>query len=636
MLYMEEKAQVVILAGGFGTRMSSLFPDTPKVLVPVAGTPILEHNVVECHKYGYTQILIVLHFCAEKIIDYFGDGSRFGVNISYHIEAAPLGTGGALLAVKDRLSPTFLVLYADVFSDINLTRFSGFHLDNKGDISIVVHPNSHPHDSDLVIMDDCNRVVSFSAHPHQEFEELKNIVNAAMYLFNKEALEGYVSSQEKFDIAQDIFPSLISTGSVIYGYRTVEYLKDMGTPERLKVVENDIVMGVCEARSDRVKRRAIFLDRDGTLNVECGYIAASDKLELISQSGEAVKIINKSRYLAVCVTNQPVIARGECGYKELDAIHGRLDELLGLDGAYLDSLYFCPHHPDMGYEGEIHELKVDCPCRKPKPGMLLKAMSDHNIDLVNSWIIGDRTADLVAGQNVGAFRALVLTGDAGSDGKYPSRPDVISINLFHAVNFIVNSFDAYRTFIDNLLTNIGDSRYIFIGGLSMSGKSTLASLIKHYIVKQGKKAHVVDLGHFFSEDNLGNKLISESSHTKKLSAMFSCLQKGESYFYQDVGFDRITNQVMDFGESDICIDDVVIVDGSNSLKFFDQNDFPGVRIFVKSSVDCRYRRFFDKYGLSEFSSREIKDIWTHITNTEDVFSVEDVSNANYVFDNSTF
>ena len=636
MLYMEEKAQVVILAGGFGTRMFSLFPDTPKVLVPVAGTPILEHNVVECHKYGYTQILIVLHFCAEKIIDYFGDGSRFGVNISYHIEAAPLGTGGALLAVKDRLSPTFLVLYADVFSDINLTRFSGFHLDNKGDISIVVHPNSHPHDSDLVIMDARNRVVSFSGHPHQKCGRLKNIVNAAVYLINKTALEGFVPSQNKFDIAQYMFPRLISTGIKIYGYRTVEYLKDMGTPERLIAVENDISMGVCKARCDRVERRAIFMDRDGTLNVERGYIAAWDKIELIAESAEAVKLVNKSKYLAVCVTNQPVIARGECGYHELDDVHGRLDELLGLNGAYLDRLYLCPHHPDMGYEGEVKELKINCLCRKPEPGMLLKARTDLNIDLGNSWVIGDRTADIVAGQNVGAFSALVLTGDAGLDGKYPTRPDLISSNLFHAVNFIVNSFDFYRTFIENLLNNVDGKRYIFIGGLSMSGKSTLASLIKHYIVKQGKKAHVVDLGHFFPEDNLDNKLISESSHTKKLNAMFSCLQKGESYFYQDVGFDRVTNQVMDFGESDICIDDVVIVDGSNALKFFDQNDFPGVRIFVKSSVDCRYRRFFDKYGLSEFSSREIKDIWTHITNTEDVFSVEDVSTANYVFDNSTF
>ncbi len=173
-----------------------------------------------------------------------------------------------------------------------------------------------------------------------------------MYLINKTALEGFVSNQKKFDIAQDMFPRLISTGRAIYGYRTVEYLKDMGTPERLRAVENDISMGVCEARSDRVERRAIFLDRDGTLNVERGYIAASDKIELIAESAEAVKIVNKSKYLAVCVTNQPVIARGECGYHGLDEIHGRLDELLGLNGAYLDGLYFCPHHPDMGYEVE--------------------------------------------------------------------------------------------------------------------------------------------------------------------------------------------------------------------------------------------------------------------------------------------
>ena len=158
------------------------------------------------------------------------------------------------------------------------------------------------------------------------------------------------------------------------------------------------------------KQRAIFLDRDGTINKYVGFLRNINDFELLPGASDAIKMINSSGYLAIVITNQPVIARGEVTFEELDEIHNKMETLLGNDGAYLDAIYYCPHHPHRGYDGEIPELKIDCDCRKPKPGLLFKAAKDFNIDLSKSWMIGDDDTDVEAGFNAGC-RAIKLSGE---------------------------------------------------------------------------------------------------------------------------------------------------------------------------------------------------------------------------------
>ena len=160
------------------------------------------------------------------------------------------------------------------------------------------------------------------------------------------------------------------------------------------------------------KQKAIFLDRDGTINKYVGFLREIEQFELLPNTSEAIKKINNSGYLAIVVTNQPVIARGEVTFEQLDQIHNKMETLLGKDGAYLDGIYFCPHHPHKGFEGEIPELKVECECRKPKPGMLLQAAKDFNIDLSKSWMIGDSDNDILAGENAGCSTARVTEKDS--------------------------------------------------------------------------------------------------------------------------------------------------------------------------------------------------------------------------------
>ena len=196
----------------------------------------------------------------------------------------------------------------------------------------------------------------------------------------------------------------------MFCYDSPEYVKDMGTPERYESVCRDFRKGRVEAKNLSNRQRAVFLDRDGTINKYVGFLRNIDDFELLPGAAEAIGRINASGYLAIVITNQPVIARGEVTTEQLEEIHNKMETLLGQQGAYLDAIYYCPHHPHKGYAGEVAALKIDCTCRKPKPGLLLKAAEDFNIDLSQSWMVGDSENDVLAGQAAGCHTALIGEG----------------------------------------------------------------------------------------------------------------------------------------------------------------------------------------------------------------------------------
>ena len=216
----------------------------------------------------------------------------------------------------------------------------------------------------------------------------------------------------KVDLDRQILKPLAGTEKM-FCYDSPEYVKDMGTPERYYSVCEDYKTGRVLGKNLKNKQKAVFLDRDGTINKYVGFLRNIDEFELIDGVTDAIKKINGSGYLAIVVTNQPVIARGEVSFEELEMIHNKMETLLGSEGAYLDAIYFCPHHPHKGYEGERRELKIECDCRKPNPGMLLKATQNFNIDLSQSWMIGDGENDIKAGQRAGCRTALIGTESFG-------------------------------------------------------------------------------------------------------------------------------------------------------------------------------------------------------------------------------
>lgn len=185
-------------------------------------------------------------------------------------------------------------------------------------------------------------------------------------------------------------------------------------------------------------RKAIFMDRDGTVCEEVGYVNHVDRILLLPRSAAAIKAANDAGYQTVVVTNQAGVARGYFAESLVDGVHDRVREMLAEQGARLDGIYYCPHHPEVGPPA----YRKDCTCRKPRPGMLERARDEMGIDLDASYMVGDSAKDLGAGQRAGTTNVLVLTGYGKGELEYQShtwsvRPDHIAADLQDAVTWIL-------------------------------------------------------------------------------------------------------------------------------------------------------------------------------------------------------
>lgn len=185
--------------------------------------------------------------------------------------------------------------------------------------------------------------------------------------------------------------------------------------------------------------KAVFLDRDGTLNVYRDFIFSLEQFELLPFAAEAIKLLNNSGYLALCVTNQPSPARGECTIADIESIHEKMKQQLERDGALLNDIKFCPHYPSKVDGDEFSELKFDCLCRKPKTKMIDDFVEHYNIDLASSWFVGDTERDIQTARNAGIKSILVKSGKTLDDGaSFATKPDFIFDNLLEAARFIIN------------------------------------------------------------------------------------------------------------------------------------------------------------------------------------------------------
>lgn len=430
--------QLLILAGGKGTRLCDRLGGKPKSLIEIAGKPLLDYQMTLAGKYGFQDVHLLLGYEAKQIRDYCGDGSKWGVTLHYHEEPQPIGTAGAVLRILDQLAERFIIMYGDTMLDVDLDRFFKAHKSSKASVTLFVHPNDHPHDSDLVELDDESLVINFHPYPHSQDSYLPNLVNAALYVAEKSALAKIEYDGGVLDFGKHVFPALLQQGNKIYGYKSVEYIKDIGTPKRVDTVSADLWSGKVASRAAKCRKKAIFLDRDGTINLHSGHISNLDNFVLLPRVAEAIGAINRSEYLCIVITNQPVIARGEIDEMTLNQIHYKMETLLGRGRAYIDALYYCPHHPDKGFPNERKEYKIICQCRKPAIGLLKKAEQDLNLDLAQSWFIGDSTVDVETAKRAGMKSILLQTGVAGADKKFASIPDFKCTDLMAATKAIIN------------------------------------------------------------------------------------------------------------------------------------------------------------------------------------------------------
>ncbi|MCX8036443.1 MAG: HAD-IIIA family hydrolase [Candidatus Sumerlaeia bacterium] len=424
----------VIVAGGAGERIRAVSRAMPKALLDVGGRPVIEHQIRLLQQYGVTKIhLTVRERDLPAFRERLGSGRALGITLEYHTESKPMGTAGGIRPLLDRIGDPFLVLYGDVMVNMDLEALAEFHRQHNAAATLVVHPSDHPQDSDLVELDADGRIRAFHRKPHPPAPQWRNLGNAALYVVSHRAAAHIPDGV--CDFMREVFPAAQAAGLPLFGYRTREYLKDIGTPARLAAVRHDWQAGRIARRHREHALPAVFFDRDGTLCEHVPFLHRVEDMRLLAGAAEAVRKVNQSDALAVVVTNQPVVAQGLCTYEQLEHIHGRMEMLLAEHGATLDGIYYCPHHPRRGYPGEVAALKIECECRKPGGALLVQAARELNIDLAHSVLIGDTTRDVETGRRLGLPTALVLTGQGGRDGKFSARPDSVCADVGEAVKW---------------------------------------------------------------------------------------------------------------------------------------------------------------------------------------------------------
>jgi D,D-heptose 1,7-bisphosphate phosphatase len=605
--------KIVILAGGKGKRMGLLTKSIPKPMVLLAEKPILEYQLELAKKYGFRDITILTGYQENVIRNHFQQGNKWDLNIDYRADPLPLGTAGAVKNIESSISTDFLLFYGDTVMDLDLHALVKFHKKNGSVATLVVHPNDHPYDSDLLEINDDNRVTDFHSKPHKKGKYYRNLVNAALYILSPKIFS-YIEKDTFTDFGKDIFPKLVSAGLPVYAYNTTEYIKDVGTIKRLHQVEEDYLNGKIRRLNKSFLQKAIFIDRDGVINDEMEELDSLEKFHLLPGVEKAVLTANKSDYLAVVVTNQPVVAKGFADEKQVKEIHEYMEHILGENRAYLDRIFFCPHHPEQGHTGERKEYKILCNCRKPSTGMIEKAVHEMNIDVASSFIIGDRTVDIMTGINSGLHTILVRTGYAGEDMKFNCRSDFIFQDLKEAVQFIVYNYDTLlgkvKACLPTELIELKQNPVIVVGGQSRSGKSTLSTVIRKYLEQVGKRVKILEL------DNL---LLSKNQRVPNMNVRdryrFDAIEKEVEFLLsgKEITLDRYDPKTREVGRNTEKIvlnaGEILLIDGVVALDHTYLRDVADVSFFTCVLEELRKKRFYDFYHYKLLPEGEIENLY---------------------------
>ncbi len=596
--------QAVILAGGKGARLSEYTKDIPKPMLSIGEKPLLQHQIELLKKNNITDVIILVNYLKDSIINYFSHGEKFGLSISYFEETEPLGTAGGIREIENLLENDFLVLYGDVMINMDFRRLIAFHHQKKSQCTLVLHPNNHPFDSDLVEINDNKEIVAFHPKPHPEGFLYHNLVSAGVYVFSKEITK-YIEKGKKADFGRQIFPVIYSKIRM-FGYNTAEYLKDMGTPVRYEEVKKDWSSGkIINAGYDQ-KKVAFFLDRDGVLNVEKNFISRPEELEIYDFTPEAIGRINKAGFLSVVVTNQSAVARNLCTIAELETIHKKLETELGDKGVWLDAIYYCPHHPDKGYPEENPEYKIDCECRKPKTGMFVRAANEFNIDLRESYMIGDSERDIIAGKNAGCTTVGVRTGYGIK--KTTVMPDYFFENLKEAVDFIID--EPYKNVFTHILDKYRSSGkkpfIISVAGNARSGKSTFSSYLSLKFTASNLKPLKVELDQWILPENMraGCRNVYDRFQLDKIVADISKLINGETIYLSGYSnHPQRESLPVTYAVNDC---DILIIEGIVALSNVFLREIADFKIFMEIPAEIFYQRFVQYYRWRGKSEQEAK------------------------------
>jgi histidinol-phosphate phosphatase family protein len=380
-------------------------------------------------------------------------------------------------------SQQLVVVFGDLLFNLDFAVLLQQHQQAQAAVAVVCRPNDHPTESDLVEVDDQGGITALLSKKNRPSGDYRNLVPTGIYVVARAELEHFAVNQ-RLDFFQDFFPQILKNNQKVIAVRSAAYICDVGTANGRDAAEQDLVSGRVHRMGSAALRPTVFFDIDGVLNEDVpdpGILAASD-LQLITGAGAALRKLNLSGHLAIGITNRPQLAKGQLSRAGLEDIFARLDMKLADERGYLDRVYFCPHHPEKGHQGEVAALKIACDCRKPAAGLLARAMSELPIDSKQSAMIGDTWRDISAAKAMGIYAYGVRTGVGCRNLPPGVQPDLMFKSVVEGVNFCL-TYKKLASFITQKVeqSKTNDERFIVgIAGVSQSGKSCLAHAIERH------------------------------------------------------------------------------------------------------------------------------------------------------------
>jgi mannose-1-phosphate guanylyltransferase/phosphomannomutase len=588
----------------------------PKALLPVGGVPIIFRQMRLLRREGVTRVTVLAGHLGDQLQPALEpEAGGLGLELRIVVEPAPLGTAGCLTTF-DPGSEETLIVYGDMLFDIALAPLREFHHRKEALLTVVVHPNDHPRTSDLIVEDE-GLVKAVLPYGQPREQDHRNLVPAGLYLASP-AFFTRLERGAKVDMIDDVLPALLASGARLAAYNTPEYLRDIGSPARHALAERDLADGRVEALNNFRRRPAVFFDCDGVLNRELGDpgVVSPDDVRLMPGASAAVRRVREAGRLAIAVTNRPQVAKGFVSFEDLRQILGRLEALLAAEGGVLDRIYFCPHHPEAGFAGEIPELKIRCECRKPGTLLFRRAFAELPIDQGRSVLIGDSLRDIGAARAFGIWAYGVRTGYGCRDRERCRRetditpvPDLMFECVFEAVDFDLEYRDLAASVVGSL-RQLMDGAPVLVGvcGRSRAGKSAVAHAIIRTLTEDGVTCLHVRLDDWIVPAAEREPTCSaEVRHrVAAIPDVVQALRAGRTV--SAPGYDAATRGVGEPATYNPAGQAVIVLEGS----FAGHRSIRGMLdfvVFVAASVELQRARFASFYRWKGFDDRAIEDLW---------------------------
>lgn len=381
--------QAVVLVGGLGSRLGGLTADLPKPLLDINGRPFLEYVIFNITRHGFREIIFLCGYKGEKIFRHFGGGDRFGSTFRYFFESRPAGTAGAILEAADDLEDEFLLINGDTLFDFNLLDLVCRRPDRHWMVKIALRSVPDTSRYGKVQLNGCQ-----VSGLEEKDAEGAGCINGGYYWVSREIIAEL--RKTPCSMEKEVIPFLAKKG-LVWGWPYKGFFIDIGVPEDLERARKLIPA--------RIKKPAIFLDRDGVLNIDKGYVHLPGDFVWTAGAKEAVKYFNDHGYLVIVVTNQSGVAREYYTEDAVGKLHNWINGELANAGAHIDAFYYCPHHPEAG----SGPYGISCGCRKPAPGLFLRALEEWPVDIGRSLAVGDKETDLAAASGAG-IKGVLFTG----------------------------------------------------------------------------------------------------------------------------------------------------------------------------------------------------------------------------------